>query len=187
MRQGFARSVVVLMSIAFVASGCTSTARLWTGSTATAEVLPQVKPADRVLLVREGSQDLHCRVTSFDAELVYGCRDPVWLRDIREVRYRKLDGKSVLTLPDLRAGDELTLRMRSGETRRFLLVSVDDGVLRGEDVEVMISEIDRATVVRNPGKPGAAKVVAGIVTVVVVAAAVVAYAMAKALAEDEGE
>lgn len=182
MRQGFARSIVALVSIAL--AGCTTTGHLWMGTTETAEVLPQVRRGDRVLLVRDG-QDFSCPVSGIDAEFFYGCREPVLLRDIQEVRIRKRDGESMYTLADLRAGDELTLRMRSGERKRFLLVSVGEGVLRGEDVEVMTSAVDSATVVRNPVKPGAGGVVTAIAGVVTVAGLIILYPIVKGLGNDE--
>ena len=159
MRQGFARAVVALVSIALL-GGCTSTGRLWTGTTETAEVLPLVKRGDRVLLVREG-QDLNCPITGFDAEFVYGCRDPVMLRDIREVRFRKLDGESIYTLTDLRMGDELRVTMRSGETKRFIVTAVDGEVLRGEDVDELTADAGRGDQLGrlqrdNPSGAGAA-------------------------------
>ena len=185
MRQGFARLVVALASIA-LASGCTSTGRLWAGTTAPAEVLPQVRRGDRVLLVREG-QNFSCPVTGFDAEFVYGCRDPVLLREILEVRFRKRDGRSTLTLPDLRRGDQLEVTLRSGDTKRFTFVAIEDEVLHGEDVEVAIDQVERATVIRNAVKPGARKVVTAIAAVVVVAGVAFVYVMARMMAAGDEE
>src|SRR5919108_3473894 len=122
---------------------------------------PQVKRGDRLLLVREG-QDLSCRITGFDAEFVYGCKYPVALRDISEVRFRKLDGKNMFTLPDLRPGDEVTVHLVNGDARRFLFVAVDGGSIRGEHDEVLISQVDRAEVVRNPLKPGSRGILSGV-------------------------
>jgi hypothetical protein len=183
LRQGFARSIVALVSIALL-GGCTTTGRLWTGTTEPAEVLPQVRRGDRVLLVREG-QDYNCPVTGFDTEYVYGCRDPVALRDIQEVRFRKRDGRSVLTLSDLRRGDQLEVTLRSGDTKRFTFVAVEGEVLGGEDVEVMLGEVDHATFRRNGMKPGAKKVLIVAATVVVVAGAAFVYFMARVLGGEE--
>lgn len=79
----------------------------------------------------------------------------------------------------------MEVTLRSGATMRFAFVAFEGEVLRGEDVEVMISQVDRATVIRNPVKPGAMKVVAGIVVVTVVVAAALLYEVAKGFGEEE--
>lgn len=173
MHQVFNRSIVGLMGIVLVASGCSTTTRVWVGDTTAASVLPQVEPGDRILLIRPGGDDLDCSFKGADAEFVYGCRDPVARDDISEVRFRRIAGRRALTLPDLRVGDKATVTMRSGEVRVFTIAAVDASVLRGEDVDVAISQVRDIDVTRISG----ARTLGVVVAVVVVAGGIVAMLM----------
>jgi hypothetical protein len=178
MPQGARRTVVAVLGIVLVASGCTTTARVWTGDTSAAAVLPQVERGDRVLLVLAGP-DLHCPITGFDAEFVYGCKGPVALRDIQEVRFRRMDGEATLTLRDLRPKDWATVTMRSGQVSRFRITAIESGTLRGEGVEVVLSDVDRMTITRNPPSPGARAVLIGLGTAVVAVGVAIMYMIGK--------
>jgi hypothetical protein len=169
MRQRCNLTIASLLCILLAVTGCTSTARVWMGDTSAAVVLPQVGRSDRVLLVMRTGQDRACPIKGFDAEFVYGCKAPVALRDIHEIRFRRLNGERAMTLSDLRKGDQVTVDLRGGDVRQFLVSSVDANVLRGDGFEVMVSEIDRMRVTRNPLKPGAHNVLAGLGIVAAVA------------------
>jgi hypothetical protein len=179
MRQGIRRTAVVVVSIALVASGCTTTSRVWIGGTSAAAVLPRVDENDHVRLLMRSGQDRNCRIRGYDAEFVYGCKDPVALQDIQEVRVRRLDGSPVLTVADLRLDDELTVHMRNGDMKRFRLQAIEAGVLRGEGIEVMVSEVDRATVTRDPERPGTLRVLVNVAAVMAAAGAVFVYLVVK--------
>lgn len=181
MRQATNRSIAAMLCIALAASGCSTTTQVWTGETAVSSMLSEVEPGDRVLLVRQSGPDLYCPFERADAEFLYGCRDPVVLRDIQELRIRRMDGERRLTLPDLEPGDRLTVTLRSGEVMEFRLAAVDADVLRGGQVAVAIEEIDRLTVRRVSG----ARTTGLVLGVVATVATIGLYLLVRQLANSE--
>jgi hypothetical protein len=181
MRQGSNRSIAAMLCIALAASGCSTTTQVWTGETAVSSMLSVVEPGDRVLLVRQSGRDLYCPFERADAEFLYGCRDPVVLRDILELRFRRMDGERRMTLADLRPGDTVTVTMRSGDVRELRLAAVDADTLRGEQMVVAIDQIDRLTVTRVSG----ARSLGMMMAVVAAVATVGAYFFVRQLADSE--
>lgn len=185
MRQLCRLAVAATTSLSLVLGGCTTMTPVWTGDTTAPVALARVKPGDRVTLVLDSGRKSICQVRRIDAEQVsggYGCQKAVAVEDIREVRYRNIDGQRTLTLPDLRAGDRLTLITRAGETRRIRLRSVDAGVLRGEQESIAVADIGNLEVRRISAGRTAGAIVGGILGV----AAVGFYALVRSL-EDESD
>lgn len=185
MRQGIRRLVVVASCIALGASGCTSTSRVWMGDTTAAAALPEAKRGDRVLLLlRDGSTRL-CPVQGYDAEFFYGCRDPVSMTDIEEVRFRRFAGEPAITLSDLAPGHAVTIRTTARDTRHFLLTGIDANSLQGEDVEVALSEVAGMVATRHPLKPGARTVLTSLAGLAVGAGLVMLYVLSRVAANSE--
>jgi hypothetical protein len=165
MRQVSRQYIAAIACIALVASGCSTTTRVWTGDTSVSATLPHIGPGDSVLLIRPDGADLYCRFERVDVEFLYGCRYPVALQDIQELRPRRVDGERRMVLSDLRLGDAVAVTMRSGEVWQFRLDAVEAGTLRGEQVAVAIDQIDRLTVTRVSGARSLG-LIAGVATAV---------------------
>lgn len=177
MRPGLVRHIVFMLSVVFAATGCTTTARVWTGSTAPAAVLPELERGDRLLLLTNAGREHHCPLKGFDAQFFYGCKDPVLLSDVREMRVRRVDGHRMVTVPDLEPGDRVTVTMRSGDVRKFRLETITSDILRGGGVEVAVREAQSILATHNPPSTGnqvPRRIIMGI-AVVAAAAALIQY------------
>jgi hypothetical protein len=191
MRQRFKASTASMLAILLAASGCQlSPTRplddqtpVWLGDTSAASVLPQVEAGDAVLVVRKNGREQHCQFVRADAQFMYGCRDPLDVQDLRELRFRKLDGRSTITLPDLRRGDYVTAMLRSGAQRSFRVETVDADVVRGRQVVLAIKDISSLA---RTAPPRAHNSYASVLWPVVVAGAI-AFGILRAVASQGGE
>jgi hypothetical protein len=144
MRQELRLSVVTLLGIALVVSGCSTTTSVWTDEitvTPVAAVLPKLERGEDVRVIMKSGRNLYCRVERVDAEFLHGCSRPVALADISELRVGAKAGAHTMALKDLRRGDEVKVTTRSGDVKEFTITRVGQNMLRGEQVEVVMAKM----------------------------------------------
>lgn len=103
-----------------------------------------------LLLLQSGARTA-CHVNRIEAERLYGlygCRDGIDMRDVREVKFREIDGQRAISLPELRPRDRVTVTLRSGEVQRFRVTSVDDVALHGRRHTIALRDIESLQVSR---------------------------------------